>query len=70
MPLIPLSVKPLHLIKKKNKLRLKDKQCMRTNYCSFQVRVRSFGLNSNPDFESKNGFSVPLGKSKKGFQIH
>ena len=32
--------------------------------------MRSFGQNPNSDFESKNGFSVPLGKSKKGFGIH
>ena len=29
------------------------------------LRVRAFGKNPNPDFESINGFSVPLGKSKK-----
>ena len=32
--------------------------------------VRSFGQNPNPDFESKNGFSIPLGRSKKEFRIH
>ena len=32
--------------------------------------MRSFGQNPNPDFESKNGLFVPLGKSRKGFRIH